>query len=141
MDKASLIYPMFVVEGTGIRSEIPSMPGQYHYSPDLLPAALEEVKDAGVSAVMLFGIPDRKDELGSAAWAEDGIIQKALAVAKREVPELIISRMYACVSTHPTDIAERSAVMMWIMTRPCRFLPERRCPMCRPGQTWWLLPI
>lgn len=88
MDKASLIYPMFVVEGTGIRSEIPSMPGQYHYSPDLLPAALEEVKDAGVSAVMLFGIPDRKDELGSAAWAEDGIIQKALAVAKREVPEL-----------------------------------------------------
>ena len=69
MDKASLIYPMFVVEGTGIRSEIPSMPGQYHYSPDLLPAALEEVKDAGVSAVMLFGIPDRKDELGSAAWA------------------------------------------------------------------------
>ena len=88
MDKSSLIYPMFVVEGTGIRSEIPSMPGQYHYSPDLLPAALEEVKDAGVSAVMLFGIPDRKDELGSAAWAEDGIIQKALAVAKREVPEL-----------------------------------------------------
>lgn len=88
MDKASLIYPMFVVEGSGIKSEIPSMPGQYHYSLDLLPAALEEVKDAGVSAVMLFGIPDHKDELGSAAWAEDGIIQKALAAAKRAVPEL-----------------------------------------------------
>ena len=88
MDKASLIYPMFVVEGSGIKSEIPSMPGQYHYSLDLLPAALEEVKDSGVSAVMLFGIPDHKDELGSAAWAEDGIIQKALAAAKRAVPEL-----------------------------------------------------
>ena len=88
MDKASLIYPMFVVEGSGIKSEIPSMPGQYHYSLDLLPAALEEVKDAGVSAVMLFGIPDHKDELGSAAWAEDGIIQKALAAAKQAVPEL-----------------------------------------------------
>ena len=52
MDKASLIYPMFVVEGTGIRSEIPSMPGQYHYSPDLLPAALEEVMDAGANIIV-----------------------------------------------------------------------------------------
>ena len=69
MDKASLIYPMFVVEGKGIRHEIPSMPGQYHYSLDLLPAAFEEVVKAGVSSVMLFGIPDHKDETGSSAWA------------------------------------------------------------------------
>ena len=88
MGKASLIYPMFVVEGKGIRHEIPSMPGQYHYSLDLLPAALEEVAKAGVSSVMLFGIPDHKDEKGSGAWAEDGIIQRALAAGKKYVPEL-----------------------------------------------------
>ena len=88
MDKASLIYPMFVVEGKGIRHEIPSMPGQYHYSLDLLPAAFEEVVKAGVSSVMLFGIPDHKDETGSSAWAEDGIIQRALAAGKKYVPEL-----------------------------------------------------
>ncbi|MCI8549828.1 MAG: porphobilinogen synthase [Lachnospiraceae bacterium] len=88
MDKASLIYPMFVVEGKGIRHEIPSMPGQYHYSLDLLPAAFEEVVKAGVSSVMLFGIPDHKDETGSSAWAEDGIIQRALSAGKKYVPEL-----------------------------------------------------
>ena len=88
MDKASLIYPMFVVEGTGIRHEIPSMPGQYHYSLDMLPAALEEVADAGVSNIMLFGIPEKKDPFGSSAWAEDGIIQRALKAGKKAVPEL-----------------------------------------------------
>lgn len=88
MDKASLIYPMFVTEGKGIRREIPSMPGQYHYSLDMLPGALEEVADSGVTSIMLFGIPDHKDEAGSSAWAEDGIIQRALRLAKQEVPEL-----------------------------------------------------
>ncbi|MDI9242873.1 porphobilinogen synthase [Fusibacillus kribbianus] len=88
MDKSSLIYPMFVVEGTGIRHEIPSMPGQYHYSLDMLPEALSEVADSGVSSILLFGIPDKKDEIGSSAWAEDGIVQKALRIGKKEVPEL-----------------------------------------------------
>ncbi len=88
MDKASLVYPMFVTEGTGIKEEIPSMPGQYHYSLDQFPAALEEVAGAGVSSVLLFGLPDRKDEVGSSAWAEDGIIQRALRLGKEKVPEL-----------------------------------------------------
>ncbi len=88
MSKDSLIYPMFVVEGTGIKREIPSMPGQYHYSLDMLPAVLEETAKAGVSSVMLFGIPDSKDEIGSSAWAQDGIIQRALEAGKKAVPEL-----------------------------------------------------
>ena len=88
MSKDSLIYPMFVVEGTGIKREIPSMPGQYHYSLDMLPAALEETAKAGVPSVMLFGIPDSKDEVGSSAWAQDGIIQRALEAGKKAVPEL-----------------------------------------------------
>lgn len=88
MDKSSLIYPMFVMEGTNIKEEIPTMPGQYRYSLDRLPEALEEVADAGVPSVMLFGIPDHKDACGSGAWAEDGIIQKAFRKAKETVPEL-----------------------------------------------------
>ena len=88
MDASSLIYPIFVKEGQGIREEIPTMPGQYRYSVDTMGKKLEELLRAGVSAVMFFGIPGYKDEIGSGAYAEDGIIQKALAQAKKEYPEL-----------------------------------------------------
>ena len=64
------------------------MEGQYRYSVDMLPYALEETAKAGVPSVMLFGIPGEKDECGSGAYAEDGIVQRALREAKREVPEL-----------------------------------------------------
>ena len=88
VDKASLIYPIFVKEGNGICEEIPSMPGQYRYSVDRLAFELENVVKAGVSSVMLFGIPEEKDACGSQAYAEDGIIQKALREAKSRVPDL-----------------------------------------------------
>ena len=65
VDPSSLIYPMFVKEGTGIVEEIPTMPGQYRYSIDTMERKLEELLDAGVSSVMFFGIPDHKDEVGS----------------------------------------------------------------------------
>lgn len=82
VDKSSLIYPVFVKEGTGIKEEIPTMPGQYRYSIDTLLKGLEETLDAGVSKVMFFGIPDKKDEVGSQAYAKDGIVQRAVAKAK-----------------------------------------------------------
>lgn len=88
MDPSSLIYPMFVKCGENIKEEITTMPGQYRYSLDQLPKALEEVADAGVSSVMLFGIPEHKDACGTDAWSEDGIIQRALRTAKQYVPEL-----------------------------------------------------
>ena len=88
MSKSSLIYPLFVREGTGIQEPIPSMDGQYRYSPDKLLFELERVSKAGVPAIMLFGIPEHKDELESGAWAEDGVVQKALQLAKREFPNL-----------------------------------------------------
>lgn len=84
IDKSSLIYPIFVKEGTGIKEEIATMPGQYRYSIDRLPKALEELLAAGVNKVMFFGIPDVKDEVGSQAYASDGIVQKALEKAKAE---------------------------------------------------------
>lgn len=88
MDVASLVYPIFIKEGRGIREEIPSMENQFRYSIDQLPYVLEEIANSGVRNVMFFGIPEGKDEIGSGAWAEDGIVQKALQVAKRECPQL-----------------------------------------------------
>ena len=88
MDKSSLIYPLFVKEGTGIEEEIPSMEGQYRYSVDRLPFELERLQNAGVNSIMLFGIPDHKDEVGSGAYDPNGIVQKALREAKKQFPDM-----------------------------------------------------
>ena len=85
---SDFIYPLFVVEGRGVRKPVPSMPGIDNLSVDL---AVEEAKRAravGVPAVILFGIPGHKDPRGTGAWAEDGIVQKALRAMKEAVPEL-----------------------------------------------------
>lgn len=84
----SLVYPMFVKDGENIKEEIGAMPGQYRYSIDRIGECLEEVINSGVKSVMLFGIPSRKDECGSGAWDENGIIQRALRYAKAEYPQL-----------------------------------------------------
>ena len=88
MDKSSLIYPLFVKEGTGIEEEIPSMEGQFRYSVDRLPFELERLQKAGVNSIMLFGIPDHKDEVGSGAYDPNGIVQKALREAKKQFPDM-----------------------------------------------------
>ena len=88
MDKSSLIYPLFVKEGTGIEEEIPSMKGQFRYSVDRLPFELERLQNAGVNSIMLFGIPDHKDEVGSGAYDPNGIVQKALREAKKQFPDM-----------------------------------------------------
>lgn len=87
VDKSSLIYPVFVREGENIREEIPTMPGQYRYSMDQLPYKLESLKKAGVESVIFFGIPDKKDENGSGAYAEDGIVQRALRESRKQFGE------------------------------------------------------
>ncbi len=88
LDKSSLVYPIFVMEGEGITEEIPSMPGQYRYSIDTFIGKLKVLLDHGVSSVMIFGIPDHKDEVGSGAYDSNGIVQRALRAAKKEVPEM-----------------------------------------------------
>ena len=88
MDKSSLIYPLFVKEGTGIEEEIPSMEGQFRHSIDRLPFELARLQKAGVNSVMLFGIPDHKDEVGSGAYDPNGIVQKALREAKKQFPDM-----------------------------------------------------
>ncbi len=90
MDKSSLIYPMFLVEGENIKEEIPSMKGQSRYSVDRMGEKLEELAEAGVMAVMFFGIPGKKDEIGSVAYAQDGVVQRAFAKARRDFPQMYL---------------------------------------------------
>ena len=87
-DRASLIYPMFVMDGENTVEEISAMPGQFRYTVDRMGEELQRLTDAGVSSVMLFGIPAVKDEVGSQAYAEDGIVQRALRQAKKDFPDL-----------------------------------------------------
>ena len=88
VDKSSLIYPMFVMDGENTVEEISAMPGQFRYTVDRVGEEFQRLTDAGVSSVMLFGIPEHKDEVGSQAWAEDGVVQRALRVAKKDFPNL-----------------------------------------------------
>lgn len=88
VDKSSLIYPMFVRDGENIKEAITSMPGQFRYTVDQMFYELEEISKAGVSSVMLFGIPELKDECGSQAYAENGVVQRALREARTRFPNL-----------------------------------------------------
>lgn len=85
-----LIYPLFVKHGKGKREPIPSMVGQYRLSVDELVKETVEVLSLGIPGVILFGLPKKKDELGSEAYARDGIVQQAVAAVKDKVPELVI---------------------------------------------------
>ena len=85
-----LIYPLFVQPGEGVRKEITSMPGNYRFSIDELVKECERVKSLGIPAVILFGIPAHKDEKGTEAIAEDGIIQRAVRAVKATVPDLMV---------------------------------------------------
>ena len=84
------IYPIFVEEGTNIKEEIPSMPNQYRYSIDMLSGELKELKDLGIKSLLLFGIPKIKDEVGSEAYNDNGIVQKAVRYIKKNFPEFLI---------------------------------------------------
>ena len=85
-----LIYPMIVIEGHGLRKEVPSMPGCYQQSIDKLVDDARQVSSLGIPAVLLFGIPARKDETGSSAWEEDGIVQRAVKELKSALPGLYV---------------------------------------------------
>ncbi|NCO36004.1 MAG: delta-aminolevulinic acid dehydratase [Armatimonadetes bacterium CG2_30_59_28] len=85
-----LIYPLFVAPGLNVKDEILSMPGNYRWSIDRLPAEMEEIATLGIPAVLLFGIPEAKDEVGSEGYADDGIVQQAVRKIEEAVPELIV---------------------------------------------------
>ena len=86
----SLIYPLFLIEGENIVEPIPSLDGQYRYSPDRVGEAVEECLKAGVTRVLLFGIPAHKDACGSSAWDENGVVQQGIRAIKEQYPECYI---------------------------------------------------
>ena len=86
----SFVYPMFVCPGEGVRKEVRSMPGVCNLSVDEAVKEAREVQSLGVPSVILFGLPDKKDEIATGAWADDGIVQQAAQAIKREVPGLIL---------------------------------------------------
>lgn len=88
---AQLIYPIFVMPGKGVREEIPSMPGVFRLSVDQLGREAKECLGIGISNVILFGLPDKKDAMGSGAHAKDGIIQRAIKELKNKAPEMLLS--------------------------------------------------
>jgi len=90
VDVGDLIYPLFVVEGNKIKQEISSMPGQYRLSSDLLPKEAEDIARLGIPAIILFGIPQKKDEVGSSAYHPKGVIQQAIRAIKKATPDLLV---------------------------------------------------
>ena len=87
---SDLIYPLFIEEGKGIEKEIESMPGIKRFSLDRVSGELDQVCDLGIQAVIVFGIPDSKDEIGSETWNDQGIIQKAVRFIKKHYPDLYL---------------------------------------------------
>lgn len=84
------VYPLFVCPGRGVKREISSMPGNYHWSIDTLVEEVRSAKSLGIGGIMLFGIPERKDDRASEAYDDHGIVQEAVRALKREVPGILL---------------------------------------------------
>ncbi|MCE5203389.1 MAG: porphobilinogen synthase [Coriobacteriales bacterium] len=115
LDITDLIYPLFVEFGENVRREVSSMPGVFNISLDQLPAEIDELRSLGIPAVILFGIPDHKDEAGSGAYAEDGIVQQAIRTIKKHDPDFyVITDVCMCEYTshgHCGALDESGCVM------------------------------
>ena len=100
IDVDDLIYPLFVVEGENIKEEIPSLPDVYHFSVDMLEAEIKEIVELGIEHVIMFGIPAEKDACGSEAFADNGIVQRAVRKIKEVAPEMnVITDVCMCQYT------------------------------------------
>ena len=88
--REDLIYPLFIVEGEGRKEEIPSLFGQYYYSVDRLEELVLEMREAGISSLILFGLPDKKDGTGSEAYSDEGIVQRGLRKLREVAPDIYL---------------------------------------------------
>ncbi len=97
---SQFIYPLFIVEGEGVKNEIPSMPGQFQLSIDNVLRECDELTELGIGSILLFGIPAEKDEVGSGAYAADGIIQRATREIKQRFPDMgVVTDICLCEYT------------------------------------------
>jgi porphobilinogen synthase len=87
----NLMYPLFVCPGKGVHREIASLPGQYHLSVDQLAREAESIAKLGIPSVILFGLPEKKDKVGSEAWHPEGIVQRAIRALKKAAPDLVVA--------------------------------------------------
>ena len=90
LEPSNYVYPLFVAHGHGVREPIEPMPGCYHMSLDMLPEEIDEVVGVGIPSVLLFGLPEDKDSVGSGAYDPEGIIQEAVRVIKERAPGLLV---------------------------------------------------
>ena len=102
----NFVYPLFVCPGEGVRKEVGSMPGVFNLSVDEAVKEARESDSLGVPSVILFGLPEKKDEIASGAWAEDGIVQQAARAIKAKCRKWSSWVTFACASTCHTAIAE-----------------------------------
>jgi porphobilinogen synthase len=87
----NFLFPLFVCPGKGVKNEISSLPGQYHFSVDMLAREAEEIAKLGIPSVILFGLPEKKDEVGSEAWHPEGAVQRAIRTIKKAAPDLTVA--------------------------------------------------
>lgn len=113
-----LIYPIFVVPGTNVQEEIPSMPGCYHLSVDKAVALAEDIRELGLTAIEVFGLPAYKDDIGSSAWDPESPVQRAMKPSNRPFPTWSSSATSASASIRATATAANCAAMKSITTRP-----------------------
>jgi len=117
-----LVYPLFVREGKNLKEPIKSMTDCFHFSPDTVAAEAAEVAALGIPAVLIFGLPDKKDETGSQAWAENGVVQQAVREIKKAVPDLlVITDVCLCAYTdhgHCGVVKNRSTGFQPVQARP-----------------------
>jgi len=97
----NFMFPLFVCPGKGVKREVASLPGQFHFSVDEVVREAEEVAKLGIPSVILFGLPEKKDEVGSEAWHEGGVVQRALKAIKKAVPDLVLA-VDACFCEYTT---------------------------------------
>jgi porphobilinogen synthase len=86
-----LIFPLFICPGKGVKKEIESLPGQFHFSVDMIAREVEEIAKLGIPSVILFGLPEKKDEVGSEAWHPEGAVQRAVRAIKKATPDLTVA--------------------------------------------------
>ena len=135
-----LVYPLFVVEGEGVRNPVASMPGVFQLSVDLLAEEVLEVQALGIPAVLLFGVPDDKDKdaEGRAGYDSDGIVPRAIRSIKEATPDLLVWATCACASTRTTGIAVWSRKLgRWTETPRFRCWPAQPSCTPRPAPTRW----
>ncbi|MBU0972690.1 MAG: porphobilinogen synthase [Proteobacteria bacterium] len=100
LSRDDLIMPLFAVEGQGVKKPIEAMPGQFHLSCDHIVKTAQKAQEVGVPAIILFGVPDKKNALATRAYAKDGIVQKAVAAVKEKVPDItVITDVCLCAYT------------------------------------------